>query len=72
MLGILEEIGLTRLPHYTGFRNWFVRIPTETWRAFLDTSAEKRTGHAAIDATGFDRDQPSRHYATARTIAFER
>ena len=25
-------------------------------------SAEKRTGHAAVDATGFDRDQPSRHY----------
>jgi IS5 family transposase len=26
-------------------------------------SAEKRTGHGSIDATGFDRDQPSRHYA---------
>jgi len=35
----------------------------KTWRAFLGRSAEKRTGHAAIDAAGFDRDQPSRHYA---------
>jgi IS5 family transposase len=35
----------------------------KTWRAFLGRSAEKRTGHSSIDATGFDRDQPSRHYA---------
>jgi len=63
MPGVLEEIGLTKLPHYTVLRTWFVRIPTKTWRAFLGASAEKRTGHAAIDATGFDRDQPSRHYA---------
>ena len=63
MPGVLEEIGLTRLPHYTVFRNWFARIPTKTWRAFLGASAEKPTGHAAIDSTGFDRDQPSRHYA---------
>ncbi|MDG5777872.1 IS5 family transposase [Haloarculaceae archaeon H-GB2-1] len=63
MPGVLEEIGLTRFPHYTVFRTWFVRIPTKTCRAFLGASAEKRTGHAAIDSTGFDRDQPSRHYA---------
>ena len=63
MPGVLEEIGLTKLPHYTVLRTWFVRIPTKTWRAFLGASAEKRTGHAAIDSTGFDRDQPSRHYA---------
>lgn len=63
MSGILEEIGPTRLPHYTALRRWFVRIPTKMWRAFLGASAEKHTGHAAIDSTGFDRDQPSRHYA---------
>ncbi|AHG02914.1 transposase ISH9 [Halobacterium sp. DL1] len=63
MPGVLEEIGLTRLPHYTVLRTWFARIPTKTWRAFLDASVEERTGHAAIDSTGFDRDQPSRHYA---------
>ncbi|MWV38845.1 IS5 family transposase [Natrialba sp. INN-245] len=63
MPAVLEEIGLTRLPHYTVLHAWFERIPTKTWRAFLGASAEKRTGHAAIDSTGFDRDQPSRHYA---------
>ncbi len=33
--GVLEEIGLTRLPHYTVLRTWFEWIPTKTWRAFL-------------------------------------
>jgi len=63
MLGVLEEIGLTRLPHYTVLRTGLSGIPTKTWRAFLGASTEKRTGHAAINSTGFDRDQPSRHYA---------
>ena len=57
MPSVLDEIGLTRLPHYTVLRTWFARIPTETWRAFLGSSAEKRTDHAATDSTGFDRDQ---------------
>ena len=64
MPGILDEIGLTRLPHFTVLRDWFEEISMRTYRAFLGESAEKRTGHAAIDSTGFDRDQPSRHYAT--------
>ena len=62
MPGILEEIGLTKLPHFTVLRDWFETISMARWRAFLGASAEKRTGHAAVDATGFDRDQPSRHY----------
>jgi len=36
MPGILEETGLTRIPHYTVLRTWFARIPTKTWRAFLE------------------------------------
>jgi hypothetical protein len=35
MPGVLEEIGLTLLPHYTVPRTWFARIPIKTWRAFL-------------------------------------
>ena len=35
MPGVLEEIGLTKLPHYTVLRTWFERISTKTWRAFL-------------------------------------
>jgi IS5 family transposase len=66
MPGILEEIGLTRLPHFTVLRDWFENISMETYRAFLGESAEKRTGHAAIDSTGFDRDQPSRYYANRK------
>jgi hypothetical protein len=31
MPGVLAEIGLTRLPHYTVLRTWFARIPTKTW-----------------------------------------
>jgi len=62
ILDITEEIGLTRLPHFTVLRAWFGRIPIKTWRAFLGRSAEKRTGHSAIDATSLDRDWPSRHY----------
>jgi len=62
MPGVLEETDLTRLLHHTVLRTGFARIPTKTWRAFLDASGEERTGHAAIDSTGFDRDQlPLRH-----------
>ena len=64
MPGILKEIGLTRLPYFTALRDWFETISMATYRAFLGESAERRTGHAAIDSTGFDRDHPSRHYAT--------
>ncbi len=35
MPSILEEIGLTRLPHFTVLRDWFEQIPMETYRAFL-------------------------------------
>ena len=62
MPGVLDELGLTRLPHFTALRNSFATIPIERWRAFLGAAAEKRSGHAAIDATGFNRDQPSRYY----------
>jgi IS5 family transposase len=63
MPGVLEEIGLMRVPHFTVLCDWFEKLPTPLWRAFLRATAEKRTGHAAVDSTGFDRDQPSRYYA---------
>lgn len=62
MPGILDKIGLTRLSHFSGLRDWFETITMPTYRAFLVTSADKRFGPAAIDAIGFDRDQFSRHY----------
>jgi len=63
MPGILAEIGLSRVPHFTTVHAWFAQLPIERWRAFLGASATNRSGHAAVDATGFDRDHPSRHYA---------
>ena len=59
MPGILEEIGLTRLPHFMVLRDWFETIPMERYRAFLGVSVVKCTGYAALDSTGFDCDQPS-------------
>jgi hypothetical protein len=35
MPGVLNEIGLTRLPHFTVLRDWFEKLPTPLWRAFL-------------------------------------
>ena len=35
MPGVLEELGLTRLPHFTVLRNSFATIPIERWCAFL-------------------------------------
>jgi len=67
--GVLEEISLTRLPQYTVLRMWFARISTKTWGTFLGGSAKKRTGHAAIDSTGFDRHQPRCHYANRANTA---
>ncbi|ELY37725.1 transposase IS4 family protein [Natronorubrum tibetense GA33] len=51
--GVLDEIGPTRIPHSTVFRDWFETISLATWRAFLAASVENRSGHAAIDLTGF-------------------
>lgn len=42
MPGVLEQTGLTRLPHYTMLRTWFERIPTATWRALLTTAVRAR------------------------------
>lgn len=72
MPDILDEIGLTRLPHFTVLRAWFEEIPMETYHAFLGESAEKRTGHAAIDSTGFDRDQPTHGTTPSESTAFDR
>lgn len=35
MPGIFDEIGLTRLPHFTVLRDWFEKLPVEIYRAFL-------------------------------------
>ncbi|MDL0131518.1 IS5 family transposase [Halobacterium salinarum] len=66
MQHILGEIGLepVDLPHHSTLVKWFDRIKTALWRVLLRLSAQLHdpSGHAAIDATFFDRENASKHY----------
>ncbi len=63
---ILAEIGLDAadLPDHSTPVKWFDRIKTALWRVLLRLSAQLHdpSGHAAIDATFFDREHASKHY----------
>ncbi|MFB1066303.1 IS5 family transposase [Natrinema sp. H-ect4] len=63
---ILGEIGLNaaNLPDHSTLVKWFDRIKTALWRVLLRLSAQlhEPSGHAAIDATFFDRENASKHY----------
>ncbi|WP_313684522.1 IS5 family transposase [Halobellus marinus] len=63
---ILGEIGLDAadLSHHSTLVKWFDRIKTALWRVLLRLSAQLHdpSGHAAIDATFFDRENASKHY----------
>jgi len=63
---ILGEIGLepADLPDHSTLVKWFDRIKTALWRVLLRLSAQLHdpSGHAAIDATFFDRENASKHY----------
>ena len=58
---LLEPVDL---PHQLTPVKWFDRIKTALWRVLLDLSAQLHdlSGHAAIDATFFDRENASKHY----------
>ncbi|MDQ2052644.1 IS5 family transposase [Natronolimnohabitans sp. A-GB9] len=63
---ILAEIGLEKadLPDHSTLVKAFDRIKMEVWRVLLRLSAQlhKPSGHAAMDATFFDRENASKHY----------
>jgi IS5 family transposase len=63
---VLTQIGLepTDLPHHSALVKWFDRIKTALWRVLLGLSAQLHdlSGHAAIDATFFDRKNASKYY----------
>jgi IS5 family transposase len=63
---ILGEIGLDAadFPNHSTLVKWFDRIKTALWRVLLRLSAQEHepSGHAAIDATFFDRENASKHY----------
>ncbi|SFS54347.1 transposase, IS5 family [Halostagnicola kamekurae] len=63
---ILGEIGRFKaeLPDHSTLVKWFDRIKAALWRVLLCLSAQlhEPSGHAAIDATFFDRENASKHY----------
>ncbi len=63
---ILAEIGLQKAdpPDHLTLVKVFNRIKTAVWRVMLRLSAQlhELSGHAAIDATFFDRENASKHY----------
>jgi IS5 family transposase len=65
---ILGEIGRFEadLPDHSTLVKWFDRIKTVLWRVLLRLSAQlhEPSGHTAIDATFFDRENASKHYCS--------
>src|SRR6056297_2137445 len=63
---ILAEIGLEKadLPDHSTLVKAFDRIKMAVWRVLLRLSAQLHdtSGHAAMDATFFDREHASKHY----------
>ncbi|MEY7851744.1 IS5 family transposase [Natrarchaeobius sp. A-rgal3] len=63
---ILAEIGLEKadLPDHSTLVKAFDRIKIAVWRVLLRLSAQlhEPSGHAAMDATFFDRENASKHY----------
>ncbi len=63
---ILAEIGLEEgyLPDHSTLVKVFDRFQIKIWRVLLRLSAQLNhlSGHAAIDATFFDRENASKHY----------
>ena len=64
MPGILGVFGLDEAPHYSSLYRWEDKYRMRELRRLLRDSAEQAgwSGEAAIDASGFQRDQTSFHY----------
>ena len=69
---ILDEFGLERAPHYSSFCRWEQQFQMRELRRLLRQSAEQAgwSGEAAIDASGFQRDQTSHHYRKRTDFSF--
>jgi IS5 family transposase len=61
---VLEELNLEQSPDHTSLCRWEQKFDMRELRRLLRLSAEQAgwTGEAAIDASGFQRDQTSYHY----------
>src|SRR6056297_2713453 len=73
---ILGDIGLNAadLPKHSTLVKWFDRIKTALWRVLLRLSAQlhEPSGHAAIDATFFDRENARNTTVGGRITGFRR
>jgi IS5 family transposase len=69
---ILDEFGLKRAPYYSSFCRWEQQLRMRELRRLLRTSAKQAgwSGEAAIDASGFQRDQTSHHYRNRADYLF--
>lgn len=72
---VRDLFGLSRseTPCHVSLWNWYQELTMEVWRRLLRHSAELAgiSGHAAIDASGFERDQASSHYRYRVDYSFE-
>ena len=73
MPGILAVFGLDEAPHYSSFCRWENEYRMRELRRLLRASAEQAgwSGEAAIDASGFQRDQTSYHYRDRANYSFQ-
>lgn len=69
---IRDELNLDRLPDHTTLSRWERSFQMRELRRLLRTSAEQAgwSGEAAIDASGFQRDQTSHHYRNRAGYSF--
>jgi len=74
MPGILAVSDLDEAPHYSSFCRWEDEYRMLELRSLLRASAEQAgwSGVAAIDASGFQRDQTSYHYRNRAGFSFHK
>ena len=69
----LAVFDLDEAPHYSSFCRWEQNCRMRVLRRLLRRSAEQAgwSGVAAIDASGFQRDQTSHHYRNRANYSFQ-
>jgi len=70
---LLNEFGLERAPHYSSFCRWEQQFQMRELRRLLRRSSEQAgwSGEAAIDASGFQRDQTNHHHRNRAGYSFQ-
>ena len=73
MPGVLAVFELDEAPHYSSLCRWEQEYRMRELRRLLRRSAEQAgwSGEAAIDASGFQRDQTSHHYRNRANYSFQ-